>query len=111
MADRCRSCDAFITWALSPTGAKLPLSEERVWWPLWASEVPKKREDLPENVQAAVGSKPTAAYEFADGHATKIGDFYIVKGAGIDEQDVSKRLVSHYATCPQAGQWSGKGRR
>lgn len=122
MPDHCRSCDAVITWARmpptekNPEGANAPLCFALVYWPTFTDEIAAKREDLPEDVREHVSSRRTPVYEIDTRgglhYAVKVGDFYIVKdeAAIADAGDINRRLVSHYATCPDNNAWS-KGER
>lgn len=75
----CRSCGAQIGWATDIGGKPVPVD-------------PGEREDGTLAVQEA-GGKLHARYLRKDGAVT----------AG------ERRTVSHFATCPQAGEWRTQG--
>lgn len=122
MPDRCRSCNAEIVWARTPPternpeGANVPVCRALVYWPANEISIPKHRDDLPDHVKVAIASKPSPAYDMTSrggiNYLAKIGDFYIVRDEALlnDWRETSRQWVSHYATCPQAGEWSRRGK-
>lgn len=104
----CTSCGVGVTFAFTPPsknrpeGANTPMILADVYWP--ANGEPEA-DPLPEGLS----SRRTPVYEFVEGsrplRVTKLGDFYIVRRRGVvPEVDISRRFVSHFATCPNAGQ-------
>lgn len=107
----CRSCNALIQWARTPPtgrtpeGALTPLALADVYWPVGVTEIPAERDRLPPGLS----SRRTHVYEVdrVTGRAYSLGQFYIVRDASaIDMRDISRRLVSHFANCPNAAQHS-----
>lgn len=84
--DKCRSCGLDIIWCLSPAGKRMPLDARPV-------------EQLPD-------PKPKTLYWIEDGDPPQA---YKVDALGTMEPDI--RRASHFATCAQARQWSGRGGR
>lgn len=78
---KCRSCDAPIIWALTPSGRKVPLDAE----------------PSPEgNLRVYDINNPTVAYlRPTDREAAKAGG--------------QPLYISHFATCPQACVWRDGG--
>ncbi len=83
MSDTCRTCGAPITWATSPNGRALPLTKVRTLY------------ELDKLDEGATGTRDLRARKVA------LPESLFIQ---------TDRYVSHFETCPQAADWSGKKR-
>jgi hypothetical protein len=90
LAEQCDSCHAWIDWAVS---AAPPVEGER----------PKRNP-----IDHGSAGEPAGNLEvWRDEHGVLVYR-YLKKGE--EPADGHKRGISHFATCPQAGQWRGRRR-
>lgn len=93
---KCSSCPAGIVWAKSPTGANLPLDEEPVDVGALIDEATRagKRRPTFYWLDRSPQDDTLHAFRYEPDGSEREGELY----------------VSHFTTCPNARQFSGRGR-
>lgn len=89
--DRCKGCNAWIQWALSPNRKSVPVDGEAIT----SSQDPR-----------AIRHRKTPLYTLAEGQLTSQGNADVAFSAARNQP----LYISHFATCPKRAQFSGRRR-
>lgn len=97
---KCKACNRDIIWAVTPTGARIPLdARPAVMYQLFegtGGDGPRAI-PIPAGAQMVADTEARLGFDFGD-------------PAGVPAAEPSKTYVSHFLTCPDAGSF-GKGRK